>query len=88
MELKDMAFEIEELQIRAEIIHSMQNALYAAIFRQKELSHENYDWAFVALGEMTKEQEDRMKELKKLTFDCLGKEVKDADRKADKKQTL
>ena len=79
MTMKEMAFEIENLQNRAEIIHSQQNALYAAIYLQNEFSYQNYDWALVALGEMTKELEDRLRELTTAVFDYLRKEQGDAD---------
>lgn len=88
MTMKEMAFAIENLQNRAEIIHSQQNALYAAIYRQDEFSYKNYDWAFVALGEMTKELEDKLKELTTAVFDYLRKEQEDADRTGSKGQAV
>ena len=52
MTVKEIAFEIENLQIEAEKVNSFQNALFEAIYGGNN-APETYEWAFVALGDYT-----------------------------------
>ena len=47
MSQKEMAYKIEELRFNAEQIHSLQNALFAAIFRQKEFSVGDFELSLI-----------------------------------------
>lgn len=71
MSQKELAHRIDDLQTKAEMIHSLQNTLYVAIYCQDIFSKKDFDWAFSLLGNMTF---DTAKELQKLTecaFDIL-----------------
>lgn len=52
MNIKEIAFETEELQIQAEKISSLSAALYSAIY-SGGFSADSYEWAFVLLRELT-----------------------------------
>lgn len=64
MSQKELAYKIEDLQSKAEMINSLQNTLYAAIYCQDVFSKNDFDRAFNLLGNMTF---DIAKELQKLT---------------------
>ncbi len=73
MSQKEMAYKIEKLQTDAERIHSLQNTLFSAIFRQEEFSVSTFEWAFVLLGEMTMSTLEELKELTDCAFENLRK---------------
>lgn len=52
MTIKELAFRVEDLQNKAAMINSMQNALFAGIYRGN-LAPKTYEWAFVAFGHIT-----------------------------------
>lgn len=74
MTQKEIAFRIEELQLSAERIHSLQNALFTAIFRQDEFSIKDFEWAFIVLGEMTFDAKEELNNLKEKAFKNLKKD--------------
>lgn len=74
MTQKEMAYRIEELQLKAEQAHSLQNTLFAAIFRQEDYAVEEFEWAFVMLGEMTYGAVKDLNDLKEKAFENLKKD--------------
>lgn len=75
MTVKEIAFELENLQIEAEKIDSLQNALFSAIYRG-EFAPETYEGAFIALGELTFATKNRLDEVGKELFKIVKKDQK------------
>lgn len=75
MSLKEMAYRIDELQFSSEKIHSLQNTLYAAIYRQNEIATIDFEWAFIVLGDMTTDIMKELTELRDTVFGELKKET-------------
>lgn len=75
MSLKEMAYRIDELQFSSEKIHSLQNTLYAAIYRQNEIATIDFEWAFIVLGDMTTDIMRELTELRDTVFGDLKKET-------------
>lgn len=75
MSLKEMAYRIDELQFCSEKIHSLQNTLYAAIYRQNEIATIDFEWAFIVLGDMTTDIMRELTELRDTVFGDLKKET-------------
>lgn len=70
MSTKDVAFKVEELQLRAEEINSLQSALYAALY-EAERAKEDFEPAFVAFGSMTMRLQKDLNILKENLFEQL-----------------
>lgn len=75
MTVKEIAFELENLQIEAEKINSLQNALFSAIYRG-DFAPETYEWAFIVLGDLTFTIKNRLDEVGKELFEIMKKEQK------------
>lgn len=73
MSTKDVAFKIEELQLRAEEINSLQSALYVALY-EAERAKEDFEPAFLAFGSMTQRLKTDLSDLTKRLFEQLGGE--------------
>lgn len=75
MRLSEIARRVEELEIEAEKVNSLQMALFDAIFNGNSEAH-SYEWAFVVLGDLTFNQQESLKKITKELFDLLkeGKE--------------
>ena len=71
MSTKDVAFQVEELQLRAEEINSFQSALYAALY-EAERAKEDFEPAFLAFGSMTQKLNADLSDLTKRLFEQLG----------------
>lgn len=71
MSTKDVAFKVEELQLRAEEINSLQSALYAALY-EAERAKEDFEPAFVAFGSMTMKLQTDLSRLKEKLFEQMG----------------
>ena len=68
--VKEMAHKIEDLRIDAEKIDSLQNALFAAIYRE-DFAVNTYEWAFVAFGELTYSLLNELAELENEAFESI-----------------
>ena len=64
MSQNEMAYKMDDLQTKSQMMHSLQNTLYTAIFCQDVFSKDDFEWAFALLGFMIF---DITKELKELT---------------------
>lgn len=73
MTTKEIAFEIEELQVEAEKIHSLQNALFSAIYEGSSAPG-TYEWAFIALGDLTLEVKNKLNDVTKKLFEIIKAE--------------
>lgn len=78
MSNKEIAYRIEELQIDAEKVNSVQNALFEAIYRGSN-ALETYEWAFVSLGDLTFALKNNLEDLTSKVFDNLKKESVDCE---------
>lgn len=76
MTVKEIAYELEALQIEAEKVNSFQNALFEAIYRGDN-APETYEWAFVALGDYTFSLKNRLDEATKELFEIMRAEKKE-----------
>ena len=68
--VKEMAHKIEDLRIDAEKIDSLQNTLFAAIYRG-DFAVNTYEWAFVAFGELTYSLLNELAELENEAFESI-----------------
>ena len=68
MSQREIAFEIEDLQIAAEEINSMQNALFAALY-ESTYAKEDLRQAFRAFGGMTYKLQTDLKDLMNRAFE-------------------
>ena len=66
-----MAYKIEDLQTKAEMAHSLQEALYTVLYHQDVFSKDTFDWAFVLLGSVTDEVAEGLEELTSYAFDSF-----------------
>lgn len=73
MTVKEIAFEIENLQIDAEKVNSFQNALFEAIYRGDN-APETYELAFVALGDYTFSLKNKLDKVTKELFEIMRTE--------------
>ena len=72
---KEMAYKIDDLQTKSQMIHSLQSTLYTAIYCQDVFSKEDCNWAFILLGSMTGEMSEELRELTNCAFENLGMDV-------------
>ena len=70
MDIKEMAFRVEDLSIEAEKADSMCEAIYQAIYCG-ENNTEVYQWAFVTFREITSDLKDEMEKLKDQVFETM-----------------
>lgn len=63
MSRKEIMTRIEEIVVKAEMAHSLRNALFAAIYRQEYIASSDFEWAFVLLGNLTSSVIKELKEL-------------------------
>lgn len=75
MSVKEMAFRIEDLENQAMKIHSLQNALFEAIYNGNN-AVKTYEWVFVVLGELTLDMREEMKVLTNNAFNLINNEKK------------
>lgn len=75
MTVKKIAYELENLQNETEKIHSLQNALFEAIYNGDN-APKTYEWAFVLLGDLTYEVKNRLDEVGKELFEIIKSEQK------------
>ncbi len=54
MSVKKIAFELEELQTKAEKVDGLQDVLFRALDKN-DWNQETYEWAFMVLGDLTRE---------------------------------
>lgn len=70
MSMKEMVFKIEKLSNEMEKVHSLQNTLFEAIYKgDNDVSI--YEWAFVALGDLTFSTLGELTELTNKAFELL-----------------
>lgn len=72
--MKELAYKLEQLHIKSEMLHSLQLALYAALFNQDEIGEKNFEWAFTHFSGMTHEMEVELEELMDYAFDAWRKD--------------
>ena len=72
MEIKNVAFEIEELSYLARAIDSMQEVFYQAIFLGNS-TPEPYKWAIDSFGEVTNKLYTQISSLRDNLFNELQK---------------
>lgn len=78
MTVKEIAFEIENLQIEAEKVNSFQNALFSAIYEGGN-APTTYKWAFVALGDYTFSLKNKLNEVTEELFRIVRTEKKEVN---------
>lgn len=76
MSQKEMAYKIEDLQTKAQMAHSLQDALYTVIYHQDIFPKDNFDWAFVLLGSVTADVVGGLEELTDCAFESFRTEEK------------
>lgn len=76
MTIKEIAYKIEGLQIAAEKVNSLQNALFSAIY-DGSCAPETYEWAFVALGDITLVLKNELDDVTKELFEIIRAERKE-----------
>ena len=70
MEIKELAFKIEELTNKAKVINSFQEVFFQAIFRGEPLP-DNYEWAYAEFCQITESMAQNMETLQQCTFKLL-----------------
>lgn len=73
MTVKEIAYKIEDLQIKVEKINSLQNALFTAIYNESNAEN-TYEWAFVAFGDMTHSLKNELKNVTDELFEIFRNE--------------
>ncbi len=76
MTVKKIANELENLQNETEKIHSLQSALFEAIYNGNN-APETYEWAFVLLCDLTHKVKNRLDEVGKELFEAIKNEKKE-----------
>ncbi len=74
MSQREMTFKIEELRYAMEQINSLQTTLFAAIYRQKEFSAEDFEWAFTLLEDISGDVLNKLIKLTNCAFENLRKD--------------
>ena len=69
--MRDIAFEIEAVHTKSEKLRDLQQALFVAIYRQKEYEPQEFEWAFVVLDEIANDIAADLKELTDTAFDQM-----------------
>jgi len=67
----EMAYKMDDLQTKSQMMHSLQNTLYTAIFCQDVFSKDDFEWAFTLLGFMTFNITKELKELTDYAFEQI-----------------
>lgn len=73
--IKEIAFNLEVLTDKAMMACSLRNTLFTAFYCQNVYSIKDFEWAFMLLGDLTLDVQERLKELTGRTFEHI-KEVK------------
>lgn len=63
MSQKEIMTKIEGIVVKAEMAHSLRNALFAVIYHQEYYANSDFEWAFVLLGDLTSCIVKELKEL-------------------------
>ena len=71
MSMKELAYKIEDLQMEAEKINSLEAALFEAIYTSQNYPLETYESAFLLFGEKIFDLKNELAELKKAAFDSF-----------------
>lgn len=75
----EIAFKIDELQTKAEMIHSFEGSLHISIFHQDAFAISDFEWAFTLLETVTYEL---LEALKKLTDEAYEETRKGGEKSA------
>ena len=75
----EIAFKIDELQTKAEMIHSFEGSLHISIFHQDDFAISDFEWAFTLLEAVTYEL---LEALKKLTDEAYEESRKGGEESA------
>lgn len=70
MTMRETVFRIEELQVQAEKINSIQSAIFQAIYNGQQ-AVSDYEWAFCALGDLTFALKNDLEVLMNEAFDYI-----------------
>lgn len=72
--LNEIAFKIDELQTKAEMIHSFEGSLHISLFHQDDFAISDFEWAFTLLEAVTYELLEALKKLTDEAFEIVEKE--------------
>ena len=70
----EIAFKIDELQTRVEMLHSFEGSLHISIFHQDVFAISDFEWAFTLLESLTFELAEALKNLTDEAFEDVKKE--------------
>lgn len=73
----EIAFKIDELQTKAEMIHSFEGSLHISLFHQDDFAISDFEWAFTLLEAVTYEL---LEALKKLTDEAYEESRKGGEK--------
>lgn len=69
----EIAFKIDELQTKAEMIHSFEGSLHISLFHQDAFAISDFEWAFTLLEAVTYELLEALKKLTDEAYEAAGK---------------
>ena len=71
---QEIAFKIDELQTRTEMLHSFEGSLHISLFHQDDFAISDFEWAFTLLEALTFELAESLKKLTDEAFEDVRKE--------------
>lgn len=71
--LNEIAYKIDELQTRTEMIHSFEGSLHISLFHQDDFAISDFEWAFPLLEALTFELAESLKNLTNEMFEGMRK---------------
>lgn len=71
--LNEIAYKIDELQTRTEMLHSFEGSLHISLFHQDDFAISDFEWAFTLLEALTFELAESLKNLTNEAFDGMRK---------------
>lgn len=71
---KEIAFKIDELQTKVEMIHSFESSLHVSLFHQDKIAISDFEWAFTLLEAVTFELLEALKNLTDEAFENIKKD--------------
>lgn len=72
----EIAYKIDELQTKTEMIHSLEGSLHISLFHQDDFAISDFEWAFTLLEAVTYELLEALKNLTDEAFEGMGKDGK------------
>lgn len=80
---KEIAFKIDELQTKAEMIHSFEGSLHISLFHQDAFAISDFEWAFTLLETVTYELLEALKNLTDEAYEVAKKDGEKNGKKSD-----